>query len=59
MLAGVMMLDFLGEAAAARLLENAVLRVLAEQKDVTPDLGGRGTTDSVTQAVVAAMATSA
>jgi tartrate dehydrogenase/decarboxylase/D-malate dehydrogenase len=53
MLAGVMMLEFLGEAAAAKLVESAVLRVLADQRDVTPDLGGRGTTESVTSAVLA------
>jgi len=53
MLAGVMMLEFLGEAAAAKLVESAVLRVLADHRDVTPDLGGRGTTESVTSAVLA------
>jgi tartrate dehydrogenase/decarboxylase/D-malate dehydrogenase len=52
MLAGAMMLDFLGEAAAASLLENAVLGVLADQRELTPDLGGRGTTESVTDAVL-------
>jgi tartrate dehydrogenase/decarboxylase / D-malate dehydrogenase len=53
MLAGAMMLDFLGEGTAAQLMERAVLRVLAEQRDLTPDLGGTGTTDSVTAAVLA------
>jgi tartrate dehydrogenase/decarboxylase/D-malate dehydrogenase len=53
MLAGAMMLDFLGEGAAAKLMESAVLRVLAEQRDLTPDLGGTGTTESVTAAVLA------
>jgi tartrate dehydrogenase/decarboxylase/D-malate dehydrogenase len=53
MLAGAMMLDFLGEAAAATLMESAVLRVLADQRDVTPDLGGTGTTETVTAAVLA------
>jgi tartrate dehydrogenase/decarboxylase/D-malate dehydrogenase len=55
MLAGAMMLDFLGERAAATLIERAVLQVLADQREVTPDLGGTGTTDSVTAAVLAAM----
>jgi tartrate dehydrogenase/decarboxylase/D-malate dehydrogenase len=55
LLAGSMMLDFLGEAAAAALLEAAVFRVLAERRDVTPDLGGGGTTESVTAAVMAAI----
>src|SRR5207237_6754323 len=53
MLAGAMMLDFLGEGAAAKLMEGAVLRVLADQRDLTPDLGGTGTTESVSAAVLA------
>jgi tartrate dehydrogenase/decarboxylase / D-malate dehydrogenase len=53
MLAGAMMLDFLGESAAAKLIEIAVLRVLADQHEVTPDLGGTGTTERVTSAVLA------
>ena len=53
MLAGAMMLDFLGEGAAAKLMESAVLRVLADQRDLTPDLGGTGTTESVSAAVLA------
>ena len=52
MLAGSMMLDFLGEAAAATLLERAVVQVLTEGRDLTPDLGGSGTTASVTDGVV-------
>jgi tartrate dehydrogenase/decarboxylase / D-malate dehydrogenase len=52
MLAGAMMLDFLGEPAAATRLERAVLRVLADQREVTPDLGGSGTTTGVTAAVL-------
>jgi len=53
MLSGVMMLDFLGEAAAAALVEQAVLGVLAAGQDVTPDLGGAANTAGVTQAVLA------
>jgi tartrate dehydrogenase/decarboxylase/D-malate dehydrogenase len=52
MLAGAMMLDFLGETAAARMVEDAVRAVLSNGKDVTPDLGGSGTTRTVTDAVV-------
>ncbi len=55
MLAGVMMLDFLEESAAARLVENAVLRVLADARVVTPDLGGTSTTEDVTAAVLGGM----
>src|SRR5688572_20952390 len=56
MLSGVMMLEFLGEKAAAARLERAVLAVLADGRDVTPDLGGRGTTAGVTSAVMARLA---
>jgi tartrate dehydrogenase/decarboxylase/D-malate dehydrogenase len=52
MLSGVMMLEFLGQKAAASALEKAVLAVLAAGRDVTPDLGGRGTTAGVTAAVL-------
>ena len=55
MLAGVMMLDFLGEAEAAGRIDQAVRAVLAGGRGVTPDLGGSGTTRSVTDAVLALM----
>jgi tartrate dehydrogenase/decarboxylase/D-malate dehydrogenase len=51
MLAGAMMLDFLGQPAAASLVEKSVLDVLADRKDLTPDLGGSGTTRSISDAV--------
>ena len=53
MLAGALMLDFLGETTAAGVVEMAVLGVLAEQRGLTPDLGGTGTTRTVSDAVVA------
>jgi tartrate dehydrogenase/decarboxylase/D-malate dehydrogenase len=52
MLAGAMMLDFLGEEGAARSVESAVRHVLADERTLTPDLGGTGTTESVTNAVL-------
>ncbi len=52
MLAGAMMLDFLGESAAAAATEKAVLGVLSAGQALTPDLGGTGTTASVTAAVL-------
>jgi len=55
MLAGAMMLEFLGQAAAAARVEHAVRRVLAEGTALTPDLGGRGTTRGVTDAVLATL----
>jgi isocitrate/isopropylmalate dehydrogenase len=56
MLSGAMMLDFLGESNAAERLERAVLDVLAAGREITPDLGGTGTTERVTKAVVATLA---
>ena len=52
MLAGSMMLDFLGEHDAAFRLDRAVVQVLADRRQVTPDLGGSGTTATVADAVV-------
>ena len=53
MLAGAMMLDFLGEADAAARVDGAVRGVLADGRSLTPDLGGSGTTRGLTDAVVA------
>jgi len=50
-----MMLDFLGESDAAALLERAVIQVLTDRRQLTPDLGGTGTTTTVTDEVVAQM----
>jgi tartrate dehydrogenase/decarboxylase / D-malate dehydrogenase len=58
MLSGVMMLDFLGQPEAAALLETAVVAVLAAGSEVTPDLGGTGTTAGVTRAVLSRIAPS-
>ncbi len=55
MLAGAMMLDFLGETDAAARVDGAVRAVLADGRAVTPDLGGPGTTRTVTDAVLAAI----
>jgi isocitrate/isopropylmalate dehydrogenase len=59
MLSGAQMLDFLGEPAAATLVEQAVVGVLTDRKDLTPDLGGSGTTRAVTNLVVARLAAAA
>jgi tartrate dehydrogenase/decarboxylase/D-malate dehydrogenase len=53
MLAGAMMLDFLGETAAALAIDRAVRAILAEGRVLTPDLGGSATTRAVTDAVAA------
>jgi tartrate dehydrogenase/decarboxylase/D-malate dehydrogenase len=51
----VMMLDHLGEKAAADRLMKAVERVTAEKRFHTPDLGGKARTADVTAAVVEAI----
>jgi tartrate dehydrogenase/decarboxylase/D-malate dehydrogenase len=53
---GSLMLEHLGEGAAAARLMRAVERVTADKRLHTPDLGGKATTDEVTAAVVAALA---
>ena len=51
----VMMLEHLGEKPAADRLMRAIERVTADPALHTPDLGGRATTRSVTDAVIAAV----
>jgi tartrate dehydrogenase/decarboxylase/D-malate dehydrogenase len=53
---GSMMLEHLGEKAAAARLLRAIERVTAEPSLHTPDLGGKATTAMVTAAVCAALA---
>src|SRR3984893_8800435 len=52
---GAMMLEHLGEQAAADRLMRAVERVTADPSLHTPDLGGRATTRAVTDATIAAI----
>src|SRR5512143_2862115 len=54
-LSGAMMLEFLGEKAAADLVTAAVRTVLGEGRTLTPDLGGTARTTQVTEAVLARM----
>jgi isopropylmalate/isohomocitrate dehydrogenase-like protein len=51
-MAGSMMLDYLGEKKAAEKIEKAVLDVLSEGKVRTADLGGSATTSEMSQAIV-------
>jgi tartrate dehydrogenase/decarboxylase/D-malate dehydrogenase len=51
----VMMLEHLGEPAAAARLMRAIERVTADPLLHTPDLGGKATTDMVTDAVCASL----
>jgi tartrate dehydrogenase/decarboxylase/D-malate dehydrogenase len=55
-LAGAMMLDFLGEAEASRGMESAVTEILQKGEPLTPDLGGSATTAEVGAAVAERMA---
>lgn len=51
----VMMLRHLGEQDAARRIEDAVMRVLAEGKVRTRDMGGESNTNEITEAIIAAI----
>jgi tartrate dehydrogenase/decarboxylase/D-malate dehydrogenase len=53
---GALMLDHLGEKAAADRLIRAIERVTADHRLHTPDLGGKATTEMVTEAVCSALA---
>ncbi len=53
MLAGVQMLDYLGQAERAARVKRAIEAVLREKKTVTCDVGGSATTDQYTDAVIA------
>ena len=53
--AGSMMLEHLGEREAAALVMQAMERVVAEGRTLTPDFGGTATTDQVASAVIAAL----
>jgi tartrate dehydrogenase/decarboxylase/D-malate dehydrogenase len=50
-----MMLEHLGERAAAGKLMKAVEQITADKANHTPDLGGQATTRSVTEAVKRAL----
>src|SRR5437762_12968735 len=55
MLAGAMLLDRLGQRERGRRLENAIRKVIADGKDLTPDIGGRGSTASFNDRVIGAL----
>ena len=48
-----MMLDFLGQAEAAKAINAACARVVADKKNQTRDLGGQASTSQVGDAVAA------
>jgi 3-isopropylmalate dehydrogenase len=55
MLSAAMMLEWLGENEAAKMIEDAVLKVLEEGKTLTPDLKGKANTKEFAVAVAAAL----
>jgi tartrate dehydrogenase/decarboxylase/D-malate dehydrogenase len=52
---GALLLDFLGEQAAANLIVRAIHAVTAAGRVRTPDLGGQATTAQMGDAIVAAL----
>ncbi len=54
-LSEAMMVRHLGQNAAARAIEQAVLHAIEEGEALTPDLGGTSNTSQVGQAVIAAL----
>jgi isocitrate/isopropylmalate dehydrogenase len=52
-LSGAMMLDWIGQAEAAERVRTAVATVLRGGAQLTPDLGGSGTSRSLTAALCA------
>jgi isocitrate dehydrogenase (NAD+) len=55
MFSAVMMLVYLKEQAAAARLQAAIEKVYASKQNLTPDVGGSGTTDKFTDAVIGAI----
>ncbi|MBI5303054.1 MAG: tartrate dehydrogenase [Chloroflexi bacterium] len=52
---GAMMLDFIGEKRAAKMIDAAIKAVTADGRVLTPDLGGAAKTKEVTDAIIAKM----
>lgn len=52
-MSGAMMLRFIGEDAAAKSMDDAVLEVIVERQTLTPDLGGTASTSDVGDAMLA------
>ena len=51
-LCGAMMLKRLGEREASNKIYNAAVKVLADGKHTTPDLGGTASTEEMTKAII-------
>jgi isocitrate dehydrogenase (NAD+) len=55
LMSAIMMLDHIGEEAAARRVENALHKIYREGKSLTRDVGGSATTAEFTAAVIQAL----
>ncbi|MCX5782060.1 MAG: isocitrate/isopropylmalate dehydrogenase family protein [Elusimicrobia bacterium] len=54
-LSGKLMLEYLGETKAAKKLDEAVVKVISEGKNVTYDLGGKAGTKEMAEAIIKEM----
>ncbi|OHD80084.1 MAG: isocitrate dehydrogenase [Spirochaetes bacterium RIFOXYC1_FULL_54_7] len=54
-LSAALMLDHLGEQDAAKAIRESVEAVMRDKSVLTPDLGGKGNTDSLTRALIAGL----
>jgi tartrate dehydrogenase/decarboxylase/D-malate dehydrogenase len=54
-LSGAMMLDHIGETAAALRIRRAVAEILSRERYLTPDLGGKARTGDLAGALCAAV----
>jgi isocitrate dehydrogenase (NAD+) len=52
LLAGVMMMDHLGQSEVAGKVRRALEATVREGDSLTPDLGGTGTTDTFADAII-------
>jgi len=48
----VLLLEHIGQRGAAQRIETAILRTLERGEGLTPDLGGKGTTHTLTQEIL-------
>ena len=55
LLSSIMMLEHLGESAAARRVQAAINKVYKEGKHLTQDLGGKAGTEEFTEAIIAGL----
>jgi isocitrate dehydrogenase (NAD+) len=54
-LSGAMMLDYLNEKEASDRVWKAVIHILKDGRNLTPDLGGNGTTTRLTNSIIEAL----